>query len=771
MLPNGWDALSARLAVVTEFVEAPAPEINRVPIPEATGAETEDHVAISLDGVSILMGHAFPVGDGPALSLATSDASGSAVAVRKTWQPLASGGAVLEESVSLVELDPLWATLPRQARAESTALRNWRTAAVQRVPEDRPVEIAQVSYQPTGLAIDFETTPSCSGGVCTLQMGKTYYVHTSYYMGPGPIVFEPGCTLKLTNNAYVLVYGPLTFQNTLQAPVFTSFRDDAFGEDIDGFPGSIPTNHANPSLWVYYPNFSTTVQSARFRYAQTAIRYEANSTVNHYLNDSLIERCGTAVYVGNYVRLYTSGLEKNLVTTDFQGPGWHSGTMTQAPFFSERSFAGQNNGDGTPTVADTMGAIGPVEFVEVTSGGKLALFSRATGARLQEQALAAFFGVPEVADPRVWYGNMSPVAGPRWIATGMYSAGKQLLVKVSLTPSPSLESNWRPTCVIDIPAVGSETIDFPTLGVDANGIYVSVQRRLSLQHIAYHIQAFKKPDVYTDPHYCSVRPSLLQVSASDLNAWCIQPAFNFDNPPLGGNAWFIAKGPPNGVEGGLIQYRRGSWNGASFTLVGTGTWDAAAGAYRDYYDIPQSGTPPFVAPQTVSLSDMGSRLMMAVIRNDSLWTCHHVGLHSSGTHSGGTADRSGAQLLNFQVSSGALTYVSRERIYDSAGSNPYWYHFPSLNVNGSGDLVVGFSGSRTTEYIGAFFRGRKANGTWMVRPNLVQAGRTTYAGNRWGDYSATTIDPTDGSFWTVQEYADPVSNETWGTWIVQIVRY
>ena len=41
----------------------------------------------------------------------------------------------------------------------------------------------------------------------------------------------------------------------------------------------------------------------------------------------------------------------------------------------------------------------------------------------------------------------------------------------------------------------------------------------------------------------------------------------------------------------------------------------------------------------------------------------------------------------------------------------------------------------------------------------------TYSGtiNRWGDYSATCMDYADGSFWTLQEFANTTIN-TWGTW-------
>ncbi|MFQ5876405.1 MAG: cohesin domain-containing protein [Acidobacteriota bacterium] len=54
----------------------------------------------------------------------------------------------------------------------------------------------------------------------------------------------------------------------------------------------------------------------------------------------------------------------------------------------------------------------------------------------------------------------------------------------------------------------------------------------------------------------------------------------------------------------------------------------------------------------------------------------------------------------------------------------------------------------------------------------VRSSLAAFTRNRWGDYSATVIDPSDGSFWTIQEYAEqelaPGCNApdtgVWGTW-------
>ena len=133
-------------------------------------------------------------------------------------------------------------------------------------------------------------------------------------------------------------------------------------------------------------------------------------------------------------------------------------------------------------------------------------------------------------------------------------------------------------------------------------------------------------------------------------------------------------------------------------------------------------------------------------------------------------DRSAIQWLKLQLNSTGtpLTHVAHGQIYDTAASYPYYYYMPSLMVNTTGDMVIGFSGSKSTEYIGAFYVGRLADGTTSGSPTLVQAGRANFAGGgRWGDYSYTSLDPVDGSFWTVQEYAE-LGAAAWGTWVTKI---
>src|SRR5258708_6066420 len=137
-----------------------------------------------------------------------------------------------------------------------------------------------------------------------------------------------------------------------------------------------------------------------------------------------------------------------------------------------------------------------------------------------------------------------------------------------------------------------------------------------------------------------------------------------------------------------------------------------------------------------------------MIRNNVLWVCQPVGLAgSNGTYNGdetGTnVDRCAIQWLKLQLNSTGtpLTHLAHGRIYDTAAGFPYYYYMPSLMVNTNGDMVIGFSGSKTNEYIGAFYVGRLADGTTSGSPTLVQSRRAYFIGfPQWGDYSYTCLD-------------------------------
>jgi hypothetical protein len=110
-----------------------------------------------------------------------------------------------------------------------------------------------------------------------------------------------------------------------------------------------------------------------------------------------------------------------------------------------------------------------------------------------------------------------------------------------------------------------------------------------------------------------------------------------------------------------------------------------------------------------------------------------------------------------------------------------WYYYPSIAVNADGSIALGFSGSDESTFASGFYTLRlPTNPPGTMQPvGLLMAGVSPYfktfggPSNRWGDYSATSVDPVDDlTFWTIQEYAEQEvapgcsGPETglWGTW-------
>jgi hypothetical protein len=99
-------------------------------------------------------------------------------------------------------------------------------------------------------------------------------------------------------------------------------------------------------------------------------------------------------------------------------------------------------------------------------------------------------------------------------------------------------------------------------------------------------------------------------------------------------------------------------------------------------------------------------------------------------------------------------------------SNPLWRWMGSAAMDHSGDLAIGYSASGPNYFPSLHYAGRLVNDPLN---NLTQGESVMFAGlgieantglfpyrNRWGDYSAITVDPNDDcTFWYTNEYLAP----------------
>jgi hypothetical protein len=174
--------------------------------------------------------------------------------------------------------------------------------------------------------------------------------------------------------------------------------------------------------------------------------------------------------------------------------------------------------------------------------------------------------------------------------------------------------------------------------------------------------------------------------------------------------------------------------------------------------FPFPGAPQLGLGNDNAIHTSDTRVLNVVYRNGSVWATHHV-VGPSGK----------VEVAWYRIDPGTGAVESQGRIGDPIR----WYYYPSIAVNKDNVAAIGFSGSSTTEYVGGYYTIVHPSSGTAEPVALLKAGEAPYyktfsgGDNRWGDFSATVVDPTDDtSFWTLQEYAKlPVSGiSQWGTW-------
>lgn len=397
------------------------------------------------------------------------------------------------------------------------------------------------------------------------------------------------------------------------------------------------------------------------------------------------------------------------------------------------NFVGPREGDagGGWIPPDTCGAVGVNHFVSIVNAN-VSAWTKAGGSRVLNSGEAAFFGSPQsLGDGRVVHDPSTN----RFIAIGdSFSSTSRIYIAVSATSDPT--GAWFKTFFqtntggVDI---GSWP-DYPTLGVDANGIYIGLYAVNSSGN-GMTIYAIDKA-----PLVAPVQ-SMGTVTAFRNLGWegAIQPCVTFGNP---------------GVEY-LITYStiyRINPPLTSPTLNAIGSPDL--GGWSAPPDAPSmSGS---------TLDTLDGRLMNSVFRNGHIWTTHAI-------NSGG---RSAVRWYEIDPT---IPDLNDRRVQSGTIDDPTRHYFaPGIATNANGSMIVGFTGSSSTQFAAAYVSGRKPTDTTgqTCVPVQIKAGEAGYSdgGNpsRWGDYALTSIDPVnDIDFWSIVEYAR--AGNVWGTWIAKTI--
>ena len=438
-----------------------------------------------------------------------------------------------------------------------------------------------------------------------------------------------------------------------------------------------------------------------------------------------------------------------------------------------QNFTGSDNSQSNITPADGDGAVGPKYFVEFINGA-FAVYNKTNGARVLRITDTKFWsnGGPggngdgltfapsdTVSDPRVIYDPVSQ----RWFASQVDFDGSvadptlesdYYLLAVSDTADPT--GAWQVFTFLADPESGNFA-DFPTLGVDANAVYLAGNMFYGGDNsFGTTLTMLPKTDLLASPPVITNRIFFGTMTYADRGA-VLQPVTCLDGS---GSGNILAAGDFG------IDFQPHS-NLIASTVLNPGPDASLAPAtniFVDSYTVPIDPTQP---DGSASLADNDARISARVYTvGGVIFAVHNIEMLGR------------AAIRWYRINAADYTLLESGTIFEKNLD----LFYPSIAANTNGVVVIGCNGCGLKTYISSFaYVGLTQNGvTAFGNRLLLAAGSVNYHDNnerfggaaesRWGDYSTVAVDPSDPArFWTIQML--PIYDRSTGSgdlWRMQI---
>ena len=451
-----------------------------------------------------------------------------------------------------------------------------------------------------------------------------------------------------------------------------------------------------------------------------------------------------------------------------------------APQTAALSFDGATLTDTGAFPPDSMGAVGPTQFVTFVNG-RLRTFTKAGVADgVINAAPDVFFAsvmtpvagsvvMTFTSDPQVRYDRFTS----RWFltiidvpctnATCTTTAANRMLFAVSDAASNGTISGSTVWTFFQVTASGTDFCDYPSLGVDVNALYVGCNMFTSAGTFrgtdGYVVQ--KSSILGAGPIVATLFTGLVG-SATGAGPFSPRGVDNFDATATEG--YFI--GVDNATFSTLMLRRVSNPGSLTPTISANISTTVSTTTFPN--TVEHAGN---TGGTNGNLDSLDDRLYAATVRNGRLWTAHNFRVSSAGVASTVAASRNAVRWYELQNLTATPTVVQSGTVYDNAATRAAarQYFIPSVTVTGQGHAALGFTMAGTPVGATPAFVGRLSGATLgtMDGPPTVAAvtyGTTTAnynppadpggaGGRRWGDYSFTSVDPLDDmTVWTVQEY-------------------
>ncbi len=450
---------------------------------------------------------------------------------------------------------------------------------------------------------------------------------------------------------------------------------------------------------------------------------------------------------------------------------------------------------------DTMGAVGTTQYMSFVNGG-VAVFDKATGNRLSFVSDLAFWqGLGRAGangDSRVMFN----AAAGRWIALSFANNTAQLQIAVSDTANAL--GTWKSTIFTGYAGLGFGAVaDYPTLALTSNSVIIGTNdfapsssggpnnfRGTGLTVIPLNSLFSATPTVAGGVQFftacCGAADDFTRGFAiQGVNGSGAGGVDHILAVSIEGNA--LTRYDISGVN---ANSSLGAVRGASTDFLG-GTY-ASNGPGRQPNQVPDANPNASFANNDRVIDTLDDRVGSSVYEvNGLIYSVHTVTpLDNHGNSTEHTAVR-------WDVIRASDNVVLAEGDIKDATHD---YYQGSLAVNAAGRVVIAYnrSGSDAADgkisFLARSFRTR-ADGSLgqlgdeiLLQTSLVDDyhngsvfGQVAAGRQRWGDYSAVSLDPNDpNSFWVIGEYAREYNNadsghpggtggSRWSTWVADIV--
>ena len=471
------------------------------------------------------------------------------------------------------------------------------------------------------------------------------------------------------------------------------------------------------------------------------------------------------------------------------------------------SVAGGTAGAGWPP--DVNGDVGPMVYIQSVNDA-FAIYNKSTGSRLAAFTEDSLWATAGTGTPCHGNNEGDPVVihdavADRWILTnfafsfdgsGNPVAPFYQCLAVSKTSDP-VAGGWFFYAVhMDTGATGAPPVgtlnDYPKFGVWTDCLYMGANGfDTSGSFNGAIFAAFSRTALYAGTTLSATNSSLGFLSGSSA-PFALFPANLLGTgsgslPPTGTPEYFVAE------SGSAFAWEVRKFVQGANTCGAGSTLSAATNVSQASYGYPATGTGTAFTTDLVAqknttnkLDTLGDRVMQKVQYRkigsaESLWVVH--------TTCGSTQDANGEcstatttmkpQWSQINVTNKTIsTTPVQQQIY--APDNALYRWMSSLAVDGQGNMALGYSTASGTAFPSIAYSGRLVGDVLNQLPQTetvlqtgagsqVNAGSSGGPVDRWGDYSAMSIDPADDcTFWYTNEYFDTAAHGTNGVWQTRI---